>query len=144
MKTNYLASRFLVVPVLLLAWGCVGAQDEVPESTIDRVMVIVNNDIITVSEFDTRLAQLRSEIELNMQESGQQLEMPPEEVLREQLLERLIVESVQMQLAERGGIAVNDQQLHVAVERLARSNRMSTDQLSVQMWRISPDFDSYL
>ena len=143
MKTNNLAFWSLVAPVLLLAWGCVRAQDEAPESTIDRVMVIVNNDIITVSEFDARLAQLRSEIELNMQESGQQLAMPPEEVLREQLLERLIVESVQLQLAERGGIAVNDQQLDAAVEQLARSNGMSTDQLRVQMWRDGLEFDFF-
>ena len=40
-----------------------------------------------------------------------------------------------MQLADRGGIVVDDRQLDAAVEQLARSNGMSTDQLRVQMWR---------
>ena len=93
---------------------------------------------------EARLDQLQREIELSLQQEGrQQLEMPPEEVLREQLVERLIVESVQLQLAERGGIEVNDQQLDAAVEQLARSNGLSTDQLRVQMWREGANFDEF-
>jgi peptidyl-prolyl cis-trans isomerase SurA len=90
---------------------------------IDRIVVVVNNDIITAYELNSRIEVVKSQL------ASQKIPVPPRDVLEKQLLERMINERVQLQFASETGIRVDDIALDRAIERIAQGNRMSVDQL---------------
>lgn len=98
----------------LLAGAGIGAQAASQE--LDRVVAIVDDDIVTATELLERL----SFIERQFEQGGRQL--PPRDVLMSQLLERLILDSLQLQLAGRGGMRISDEELTQAVASIAQSN----------------------
>ena len=90
---------------------------------IDRIVAVVNNDIITAYELESRIEVVKSQL------ASQKIQLPPRDVLEKQLLERMINERVQLQFAAETGIRVDDIALDRAIERIAQGNRMSVDQL---------------
>ncbi|MBI5752655.1 MAG: peptidylprolyl isomerase [Hydrogenophilales bacterium] len=88
---------------------------------VDRIVAVVNNDVITQFEFNERLRVVQRQLE------GQGIKLPPREVLEKQLLERVINEKVQLQFAAETGIRVDDAMLDRAIGRIAEGNRMSLD-----------------
>ncbi|MEE2893328.1 MAG: peptidylprolyl isomerase [Pseudomonadota bacterium] len=98
----------------LLAGAGIGVQAASQE--LDRVVAIVDDDIVTATELLERL----SFIERQFEQGGRQL--PPRDVLMSQLLERLILDSLQLQLAGRGGMRISDEELTQAVASIAQSN----------------------
>ncbi|WP_081662544.1 peptidylprolyl isomerase [Thermithiobacillus tepidarius DSM 3134] len=91
---------------------------------LDRVVAVVNKDIITDTELEDRVAIIADR--LRAQNPGQQL---PMDVLRRQVLDRMILERIQLQLAERTGIRVDEGAVDQAVENIARQNNLSVEQL---------------
>lgn len=87
---------------------------------LDRVAAVVDEGVVMQSEVVARIESVKS------QNRGAKL--PPEDILYQQVLERLILEGIQMQMAERGGIRVTDEQLNDTIARIAQQNRMSTAQ----------------
>ena len=90
---------------------------------IDRIVAVVNNDIITQHELNERIRVVKNQLE------GQKIQLPPQDVLEKQLLERMINERVQLQFASETGIRVDDGALDQAIARIAEGNRMPLDQL---------------
>ena len=90
---------------------------------IDRIVAVVNNDIITQHELNERIRVVKNQLE------GQKIQLPPQDVLEKQLLERMINERVQLQFANETGIRVDDGALDQAIARIAEGNRMPLDQL---------------
>lgn len=88
---------------------------------IDRVIAIVDDDVIMVSELERRIHSVKQQLKGNAP-------LPPEDILREQVLERLILESIQLQMADRGGIRISEQQLNDTLKRIARQNGMTLAQ----------------
>ena len=103
----------------LLAITASSVLSAAPE-TLDRVTAIVDDSVIMESELKARIASVQN------QNKGKPL--PPESVLRAQVLERLILESIQLQMADRGGIKISDQQLTDTLNRIAKQNRMTLEQ----------------
>ncbi|MFN0299394.1 MAG: peptidylprolyl isomerase [Burkholderiales bacterium] len=106
---------------LLSGWAMqvAGQAARPPIVPIDRIVAIVNNEVITRSELDDR-------IRLVLQQLRQQkVEPPPADVLERQVLERMIGDRAQVQFAKESGLRIDDQQLDKAVERIAESNRLS-------------------
>jgi peptidyl-prolyl cis-trans isomerase SurA len=91
---------------------------------IDHIAAIVDESAIMQSELDARMDSVKRQM------GGQ---MPPDSVLRPQVLERLILESIQLQMAERGGVQVSDQQLTDTIKRIAKQNSMSIEQFSAAL-----------
>src|SRR5690606_23341317 len=90
--------------------------------TLDKIIAIVDDGVILQSEYDERYAEV-------LQRSQQMnLPLPPPEELREQLMEALIVENLQLQLAERIGIRFDDDTLNRVIADLAQDNNMSFEQ----------------
>lgn len=85
----------------------------------DAILVVVNNEVITRYEFVERLKTIESRLR------GQGGQMPPMEQLQRQLIERMIVEKAQLQLAKESGIKVDDAMLDRAVARIADQNKLS-------------------
>ena len=89
---------------------------------LDQVVAIVDDDVIMASELRERLASVTEA----MQARGG--EMPPEDTLIRETLDRLILESIQVQMGFRVGVRISDQQLNASMERIAAQNRMSLEQ----------------
>lgn len=94
---------------------CLAANAQV--KSLDKIIAIVDDDIIMSSELDNRLDTVK------LQSKGMRL--PPDQVLREQVLDKLISESIQLQMAERSGLRISDQQLNQTIETIAKQNGMS-------------------
>ncbi len=89
------------------------------QKTLDAIAAVVNGDIITRLELDDRIG-IATKI---MQRQG--LQLPPANIIERQVLERMIVEKAQIQLAVEEGVRVDDQQVDRAVQRVAEQNNMS-------------------
>ena len=90
---------------------------------IDRIVAIVNDSVITESELDKRLEETRQQL------AAQKIEAPPEDVLQRQLLERIVLEEIQLQLAAQTGIRVTDQDIERAIRSIAERNNMRVEEL---------------
>ncbi len=88
---------------------------------LDRIVAIVDKQAITEQELETKVQTVSDQLE----KQGKQL--PESRILRKQILERLIVDSIQLQLAEERGIKVNDVQLEKTIERIAEQNQMTIE-----------------
>lgn len=119
---HYVLSIFCIALTLSPA---VWAQQRTPSrvQSIDRIVAVVNNDIITLNELNSRLRVVQNQLE------GQRIQLPPQDVLEKQLLERMINERVQLQFANETGIRVDDGALDQAIQRIAEGNRMPLSQL---------------
>ncbi|HYW91734.1 MAG TPA: peptidylprolyl isomerase [Gammaproteobacteria bacterium] len=91
---------------------------------LDRIVAVVNNGVILQSE----LAQRTQEARQQLRQQGTQL--PPQDVLRHQVLEHIIMQKVQLQQADNTGIRVSDDQVNSALKHIAQSNGMTLDQFS--------------
>lgn len=91
-------------------------------STVDRIIAVVNEDVILDSELNTRIRTVLGQL----QQRGTQ--PPSADVLRRQVLERLIVSHLQLQVAERTGIRVDDKTLNSSISGIAKQNGMSLDE----------------
>lgn len=112
------ASAALLAALILLGSTQVLAERQV----LDRVIAIVDDGVILQSEFEER----SNEVVTRAQEMG--IQLPPIAQLREQLMENLIIESLQLQLAERVGIRFDDDTLNRVLADMAENNNMSFDQ----------------
>lgn len=86
---------------------------------MDRVVAIVDEDVVLKSEFDERWAQVQQQI---AQATGP---VPPEAELRKQVLDQIIIEHLQTQMAQRAGVRVDDNQLNEAMNVIAQQNNMT-------------------
>ena len=94
------------------------AADELSETGefLDGVAAIVNEGVVLKSQFDEQLQSVTERAE------QQGMQLPPTNVLEEQILERLILNEIQLQRAERIGLAVSDAMLNDSIRRIAEQN----------------------
>ena len=102
------------------------AQDYQPlqRQPLDRIVAIVNEQAIMQSRLDERMAQVRSQL------AAQGQELPPEGMLRERLLDQIILEEIQLQMAANAGLSIDDTTLNRQVRQIAESNGMTLDQFA--------------
>lgn len=104
----------LLAPLLL--GFAVAASAQVQE--LDRVVAIVDEDVITATQLVERIQFIERQFEAN------DMELPPRDTLMSQLLERLVLDSLQLQMGERAGIRISDEELTGAVQGIAQQNGM--------------------
>ena len=109
----------MVAAAAMPAWG--------QYRELDGIVAIVNEDVVLASELLSRLDQVQKQIEAS------QVQAPPTDVLISQLMERLILESLQMQEAERRGVQVDDETLTRAVMTFAEQNQLSLEQFQMAL-----------
>jgi peptidyl-prolyl cis-trans isomerase SurA len=117
--------KYLLASVSLTIVAASPLADELSETGtfIDGVVAIVNEGVVLKSELD-RQADV-----IIQRATAQGIELPPADILMEQVLERLIVEEIQMQRADRIGIEISDQQLNTAISRIAENAGLSFETL---------------
>ncbi len=94
---------------------------------LDKIAVVVDDDVIMESEIDSRRRAVVGQLK------GQNQRIPPADVMRQQIVERLIIESLQLQMARRAGIRVNDEELNSALASVAAQNNLTLAQFSVEI-----------
>ncbi len=107
---------------LLLGVLFLGAAAQAEVQPLNRVVAIVDNDVVMQSQLDARLREVQKTI------AQRGAALPPEHVLSQQVLERLIIENIQLQIGERSGIRITDEELNQAIGTIAQRNGMSLDQ----------------
>ena len=105
--------------------------------TIDSIAVVVNDDVITRNEIAARIKSVEQRMK------AQNVPLPDPADLRRQLLERMIVERAQMQLAKEMGVRVDDQTLDRAIGRIAEQQKMSMQELRNQMEKEGTPFATF-
>ncbi|HFG2430326.1 TPA: peptidylprolyl isomerase SurA [Vibrio cholerae] len=90
---------------------------------LDSVAVIVNSGVILQSDVDSALKTIKANAKQNKQP------LPQETVLREQVLEKLIIDTLQQQEADRIGVKIDDNRLNEAIKEIANNNQQTQEQL---------------
>src|SRR5216110_2692457 len=90
---------------------------------LDRVAAVVNDGVVLNSELDDQVAAISERLR------AQKLELPPQNVLRQQVLERLVLQEIQAQRANRAGLKVPDDALNSALQDVAQRNGIALSQL---------------
>lgn len=128
-------NRFLSLTRVLAAVGLSCTLLAIPAHAastpveVDRIIAVVNSEVITALQLRDRVAQATRQL----QRQGTQL--PPADVLERQLLERLIIERAQLQLARETSLRVDDAMLERAIARIAENNRLSPTDLRAALER---------
>ncbi len=103
---------------LLISSALLNAKIEL----LDRIAIIVDDGVVMESQINKAMAAL---------EDGyreQNIQLPPKDVLLDQIKERLIIEELQLQLADRAGVKISDAELNSTFSRLASNNQMSLEE----------------
>ncbi|QDX28901.1 peptidylprolyl isomerase SurA [Dickeya poaceiphila] len=124
--------RALVLGLALSANMAVAAPQEV-----NKIAAVVNNSVVLESDINSLLQSVK----MNAQEAGQQL--PDDATLRHQILDRLIMDNIILQMAQKMGVQVTDEQLDRSIANIAAQNRMSVDQLRSRLAAEGVSFDTY-
>jgi peptidyl-prolyl cis-trans isomerase SurA len=104
---------------------------------IDRIVAVVEDDVILQSELNDAVAAIQQ------QYASQPGQLPPIDVLRRQVLDRLILMKLQLQRADDQGIRVSDAEVDQAVQNVATQNKMSPDQLRAAVEQSGLSFTAF-
>ncbi|MFA0013560.1 peptidylprolyl isomerase SurA [Vibrio lentus] len=113
--------------LIAIAAACTVSTSYAAPVELDSVKVIVNEGVILQSDIDASMKTLRA----NAKKSGQTL--PSQDVLNEQVLEKLIIDTIQTQEAERIGVRIDDARLDQAIEDIAKDNKQTVAQLTASV-----------
>src|SRR3970040_1932556 len=117
---------WLALAFAAAAWAAAGpapAQQPRPVVVLDRIVAVVNNEVITRADLDERYRFTT----LRLKQQGTPL--PPREALEKQILDRLITDQVQLQLAKETGLRVDDSELDRALQHIQKKNKLPLPQL---------------
>ena len=120
-KATVNVKTMLIKPLsaLVLVSAMLAGTVHAAEQKLDRIAAIVDNDVVMLSQYQTRLKEVQQTI------SKRGVEVPPDDVLRQQVMERLIIDAIQLQIAERSGIRVSDEELSASMATIAERNGMT-------------------
>jgi len=104
---------------------------------LDRIVAVVEDDVILERELDNEVAAITAKL------NSSNVQIPPDYILRKQVLERMIVDKLQKQLAARSGIQVSDEMLRNSVVEIATRNGMSVEGFQVELQRQGMDYKSF-
>ena len=133
-----LRSLCLLVSLLAALPLAAGAADAPPApETLDKIIAVVNDDVITRTELDNRLRTIKEQLK------SQSAPLPPDPVLEKQVLDRMILASLQLQLADHDGIQVDDETLNRTIDRIADDNKLSLPEFRAVLEKEGYDFAAF-
>ena len=94
---------------------------------IDRVVAVVDSGVIMESQLHTRVEEILFRLK------SDKAELPPLNLLEEQVLDRLIIEEIQLQLAERAGVKISDSELNQTLSRVSAQNNLSLEDFRIKL-----------
>jgi peptidyl-prolyl cis-trans isomerase SurA len=131
--------KYLIVASVLVTLSCAALPAELSTTgeKLDGIAAVVNEGVVLQSELDRQTEIIAERAE------AQGLQLPPANVLKEQVLERLVLEQIQLQRAERVGIQISDQMLNSAIAQVAEENGIPFEQLPEMLARDGVDYGEY-
>ena len=117
-KLQHLNSGFVALLISVLPLLAQSAT-----TIIDRIAIVVDEDVIMQSELEERFEAVRSQIS-----SQKNARMPSDDVLNKQIEEQMIIESLQLQRAERAGIRISDEEINNTLAQIAKENNLSLNE----------------
>ncbi|HEX8781860.1 MAG TPA: peptidylprolyl isomerase, partial [Steroidobacteraceae bacterium] len=144
MRRNAISSIPMWMGVLGLA--ALGVHDNARAQTrelatqgelLDRVVAIVNDGVVLNSDLDAQVDAVSERLR------QQKLELPPQNVLRQQVLERLVLQEIQLQRANHAGVKVSDEMLNAALQDVAKRNNLTLTQLPDALKQQGVDYAEY-
>jgi len=128
----------LIAQMLLLSPSHAQTRDiGVHGEMLDRIAAIVNDGLVLKSELDVQM----STVQKRLQE--QRVELPSQSVLQQQVLDRLVLQEIQLQRAKHVGLTVTDEQLNSALQEIAARNKIPFDQLPTALAAQGVDYKQY-
>lgn len=109
----------LVITTWLMALSALHAEPRQLSSrgeSLDRIVAIVNDGVVLSSQLDSEVTRIKARL------VEQKTELPPDSVLRKQVLDRLVAQELQLQRAERGGLKISDEMVNAALNDIAGRN----------------------
>ncbi|SEM60722.1 SurA N-terminal domain-containing protein [Halomonas caseinilytica] len=122
MRSRHIATLTLALCLGLAPVGAAMAQEA--RQPLDRIVAVVNEGAIMNSQLEGRVARTRAQLE------SQGMQMPPDDVLRQRVLDRLVVEEIQLQMAREANLSVDDTELNRQVRAIAQNNGMTLEQFA--------------
>ena len=123
-------NKLPVLFALLLALVCAAPRATaqlLPSDSIDRIVAVVDEDVVLQSELDRAVGQILAQYQRNP------AQLPPRNLLEAQVLNRLIMTRLQVARADSTGVRVGDADIDNAVQTIARQNNLSPDQLRASL-----------
>jgi peptidyl-prolyl cis-trans isomerase SurA len=131
--TNKLAALLLA----LTASGAASAQALMAHDPLDKVIAVVEDDVILKSELDRALSNIMTQYQ------GRGTQLPPRDILERQVLERLVMIRLQIARASGTGIRVSDAEVDQAIANMARQNNMDVNTLRASIARDGYGYDEF-
>lgn len=128
---------------LLLSLLCCGAlfctagYAKSNEQSLDQIVAVVNDDVITKSEFNQSISTAKVQI------AQEHLPMPPDSILQKQVLDQLINKKLQLQMAQQAGVEISDDELDKTIGRIAAQNQISVQALYAKLNQDGMRTDDY-
>ena len=110
--------KHVLIISLFISSALISAKVEL----LDKIAIIVDDGLVMESQINDALSTLEKNY------SEQNIKMPPKEVLIDQVKEKLIIEELQLQLADRAGVKISDAELNSTITRLAANNQMNLEE----------------
>jgi peptidyl-prolyl cis-trans isomerase SurA len=104
---------------------------------LDRIAAIVNEGLVLKSELDAQMDAVTKRLQ------EQKVELPSQNVLKQQVLDRLVLQEIQAQHAKRVGLTISDEQLNSALQEIASRNKIPFDQLPTALAAQGVDYKQY-
>jgi peptidyl-prolyl cis-trans isomerase SurA len=134
------------IPIFVLLLGALAFQGTAQAQTrelstqgqlLDRIAAVVNDGVVLESEVDDQMKQVTARLQ------AQNMTLPPDSVLRKQVLDRLIMQRIQLERAQQDGITISDDQLNAALEDVAKRNNIAFADLPTVLAQQGIDYASY-
>ncbi|HGG5393476.1 TPA: peptidylprolyl isomerase SurA [Salmonella enterica subsp. enterica serovar Orientalis] len=122
---------------LLLGIAMIANTSFAAPQVVDKVAAVVNNGVVLESDVDG----LMQSVKLNAVQAGQQL--PDDATLRHQILERLIMDQIILQMGQKMGVKITDEQLDQAIANIAKQNNMTMDQMRSRLAYDGLNYSTY-
>ncbi|EBL7356524.1 peptidylprolyl isomerase SurA [Salmonella enterica] len=122
---------------LLLGIAMIANTSFAAPQVVDKVAAVVNNGVVLESDVDG----LMQSVKLNAGQAGQQL--PDDATLRHQILERLIMDQIILQMGQKMGVKITDGQLDQAIANIAKQNNMTMDQMRSRLAYDGLNYSTY-
>ncbi|EBE9527742.1 peptidylprolyl isomerase SurA [Salmonella enterica subsp. enterica serovar Montevideo] len=122
---------------LLLGIAMIANTSFAAPQVVDKVAAVINNGVVLESDVDG----LMQSVKLNAGQAGQQL--PDDATLRHQILERLIMDQIILQMGQKMGVKITDEQLDQAIANIAKQNNMTMDQMRSRLAYDGLNYSTY-
>ena len=113
----FLQLTFILLGLVIWSYGYTKPESSIQK--LDRIIAVVDQDVITEKELQEKINSVINNLK------NQKIEIPSESVLRKQVIERLIANSVQIQLALQTGLKISDAQVDKTIERISEKNKLN-------------------